>query len=390
MSLADKALAELTQRDIQNLIDAGVQEGARVEYKRQSYDSSDSDKKEFLKDITSFANSIGGHLVIGVKETHGLPVAILPLTGDQDAERLRLESLARDGIEPRIGGIQFTSVPVDGGWVIVARVPHSWNAPHRVGYKGSSRFYGRNSAGTYEFSVDELRAKFNASASAMERAKGVRQQRLALIAAGEGIVPLAKADGVLILHIMPLTTMGEAVVDLRLASDLSAKFLPIGSGAGSPEFNFDGFASIRSGREVYGYTQLFRDGMIEATKVRIVASHNNVRRIPALDFGAPLLRSVVSYLEALQALAVPTPFAVMVTLTGVRGSYLGYSEQQWFDDPAIIRQDVLELPAVIMSEFGDAQTYHAALRPAFDALWNAGGLPSCTYFDEAGVWSPHH
>ena len=49
-----------------------------------------------------------------------------------DTELQRLESLARDGIEPRIVGLQMKAVSVTGdGIVFVIRVPKNWNPPHR-------------------------------------------------------------------------------------------------------------------------------------------------------------------------------------------------------------------------------------------------------------------
>ncbi len=43
------------------LIEAGVPEGILVEYKRQTYARNNDGVKECLKDVSSFANSAGGH-----------------------------------------------------------------------------------------------------------------------------------------------------------------------------------------------------------------------------------------------------------------------------------------------------------------------------------------
>jgi predicted HTH transcriptional regulator len=46
-------------------------------FRRQSRArAGDADKKEALKDITSFANSAGGHLIVGMEETDGVPVRL--------------------------------------------------------------------------------------------------------------------------------------------------------------------------------------------------------------------------------------------------------------------------------------------------------------------------
>ncbi|RYE08466.1 MAG: ATP-binding protein [Hyphomicrobiales bacterium] len=391
MSLSDIGIDAISEADVTQLIADGVQEGVRIEYKRQTYGSSDSDKKEYLKDASSFANSYGGNLILGLDAVAGVPTAIVPFVGDADGELLRLESLLRDGVEPRINGVQMRAVSVAGGHVFVVRVPRSWNPPHRVAFKGSNRFYARSSAGAFELGVEELRAKFNSSAAAFQRAASFRDRRLALLASNEGIMPLARDAGRLTIHVLPLGNGGEAVVDLdRAFTDASELLQPIGRTGYSSEFNFDGFANFRSGKDVYGYTQIFRDGSIEATKVRILASEREVSRIPARSLGDAIIAAVPDYITALQRLNVSPPFSVMVTLDGVRGSYLGYSQSQWIEDPAIIRRDTLPLPAVLIDDFGPAQAYQSALRPAFDALWNAGGLSACTYFGDDGSWRPHN
>ena len=130
MGLTNKALSDLTIKDLNQLIESGVQEGPLIEYKSKTYGKADADKKEFLKDISSFANHHGGHLILGISETGGVPNELSPIVGtDADSERLRLESLARDDIEPRIVGIQMTSIQVgESGFVIIIRIPKSWNA----------------------------------------------------------------------------------------------------------------------------------------------------------------------------------------------------------------------------------------------------------------------
>ena len=56
----------------------------------------------------------------------------------------RLDSLARDGIEPRIVGIRMKAMSVSGaGVAFVIRIPKSWNPPHRVSARMTNRIYAR-------------------------------------------------------------------------------------------------------------------------------------------------------------------------------------------------------------------------------------------------------
>jgi predicted HTH transcriptional regulator len=134
MSLSSISFDDISERDLRDQIQAGVPEGILVDYKRDLYGRSDADVKEFLKDVSSFANTAGSHLIIGIDEAAGVPTAIAALSGiNPDQELQHLESLARDGLEPRVVGLRMKAVPISsGGFVIVLRIPKSWNPPHRV------------------------------------------------------------------------------------------------------------------------------------------------------------------------------------------------------------------------------------------------------------------
>jgi hypothetical protein len=80
MALSNATWESVSERDLLDLIDTGVPEGILYDYKLQTYGRADADVKEFLKDVSSFANTAGGHLVIGMDETSGLPTRLVPLS----------------------------------------------------------------------------------------------------------------------------------------------------------------------------------------------------------------------------------------------------------------------------------------------------------------------
>lgn len=113
MALNDKPLASISEADLQYLLVNKIHESKDIEYKRSLPGNADSDKKEFLADVTSFANTKGGHLIYGIEETGGVPTAIPGLTvPDLDAAIQRLESLIRDGFQPRLTGVQIKAIPL--------------------------------------------------------------------------------------------------------------------------------------------------------------------------------------------------------------------------------------------------------------------------------------
>jgi predicted HTH transcriptional regulator len=100
MALSSANFNNISERDLIEQIDAGVPEGVLVDYKRDIYGRSDADVKEFLKGVTSFANTAGGHLIIGIDENGGIPTSITPLNGDPDQELQRLENLLVMALNP--------------------------------------------------------------------------------------------------------------------------------------------------------------------------------------------------------------------------------------------------------------------------------------------------
>ena len=206
MSIDNTDFESITESDIEELITGQVSEGLHIEYKQELYGSSDSNKKEALKDISAFANSHGGHLILGMAEKNGLPDSLTGLVNiNPDSEILRLEQMSRTGIEPRIPGIKIRAIPLSNGThSIVVRIPTSWNSPHRVSFQGSNKIWIRNSAGVHEANIEELGNLFTLSTSAFEKIQNFRVERLKAITDGLTPRPLQQG-GRLILHIIPLS-----------------------------------------------------------------------------------------------------------------------------------------------------------------------------------------
>jgi len=200
----EKPLESIIEADLQALVSDGVAEGKVIEYKESLPDDTYDSKKEFLADVSSFANAAGGNLIFGISEDNGIPIDVCGLPGiNPDAEILRLENLIRDSIEPRIPGMTMRAVLLSTSEVvIVVRVPHSWAQPHAVNYRRHWRFYSRNSAGKYPLDVSEVRAAFALSETLAERVRLFRTERLGKITAGE--TPVAVGENAkMVLHIIP-------------------------------------------------------------------------------------------------------------------------------------------------------------------------------------------
>jgi hypothetical protein len=79
-----------------------VEENRQLEYKRELPGTSDADKKEFVRDGVSFANSPGGHIIFGIAESNGIPTKPAPISEARiDEAKLRLGPI--QGLKIRSG-----------------------------------------------------------------------------------------------------------------------------------------------------------------------------------------------------------------------------------------------------------------------------------------------
>jgi Putative DNA-binding domain len=224
MALLHIPMDRITEAHLRELIAGQAPETLHIEYKRETYGGKDADRREFLADLSSFANTRGGDLLIGMSAAKGVPVSLSPFADNADAELLRLESMARTGLEPRIPNLQIRSVPIaSGGSVLLIRIPRSHRLPHRVVFGGSNRFWARSSAGKYEPNVDELRSLFAFAPELAERMRMFRFDRVAGIVAGDTPVPLM-SNCCLVVHVVPFSHFDlsasislELVLEKRLA-----------------------------------------------------------------------------------------------------------------------------------------------------------------------------
>ena len=74
-----KPLERVEAADIDFLLVAKLEESRTLDYKRDLPGGSDADRKEFLADVSSLANTVGGDIIFGIEEVGGLPTAIVGL-----------------------------------------------------------------------------------------------------------------------------------------------------------------------------------------------------------------------------------------------------------------------------------------------------------------------
>lgn len=389
MGLEDKPIYELAEPDLESLVEGKVGERKTIDYKRELPGSSEGARKEFLADVSSFANAAGGHIVYGMEEFDGLPTALCGVTEkDPDATVSRLEGMLRDGLRPRIAAVGIQPVPLlSSRYACVIQIPRSWNAPHMVTFRGEDRFYGRNSNGKYRLDVDELRSLFSLAPTVAERVRAFRVDRLARVLSGETPVPLDSPPKV-VLHVVPLGAFVPGKnYDLSGMRERSRDLAPIHSEVDDSRFNLDGFVVHGYVHETSApaYVQLFRNGSVEAVDASLLRPQMDDRRfIPDPLFAISLVDGVGRYLAFQRDMGVEPPVVIMLSLMGVRDYRIGRVAPGTIRRVAIDRDDVVIGETVVESLTVNAA---AAMRSPLDALWNAAGWKRCMNYNEAGDWS---
>lgn len=138
--LFSRSISELTTADVEEFC-ARFREGVRVEYK-STFDA--SVKSKIPRVVSSFANSYGGILVIGVNAQNGTPQEPFEGIEFEDREpRLTVENICRDRIFPEVVLYQkLVPSRVAGQSFLVIQVNESAKAPHAI--ENSTQVYVRS------------------------------------------------------------------------------------------------------------------------------------------------------------------------------------------------------------------------------------------------------
>ncbi len=150
--LFSKRISQLTFEDVEAFCER-FHENTRVEYK-STFD--DNVKNKLPRVMSSFANSYGGILIIGVCASAG--VAQQPVEGTAFLERepgLTVQNICRDGIFPDVPlDTSFVPSRVQGKAFLVVQVSESPKAPHAI--ENSTQVYVRTEGGTKKTSLADI------------------------------------------------------------------------------------------------------------------------------------------------------------------------------------------------------------------------------------------
>ncbi|MGC2201592.1 MAG: ATP-binding protein [Stellaceae bacterium] len=388
--MISKPIHDIGLTDLDALV-GRVAEGKTLEYKREMPAGTREERIKFLAAVSSLANTAGGDLLIGVEAKDGIPVAIPGVSfTNLDDEKLRLENLLIDGIEPRIPRVEIAQIAcASGASTLVIRVHRSWLAPHRV--KLNDKFYGRNSAGKYPLDVTELRSAFVLSESTAEKIRSFRNERLMKIAAHETSIPLHDRP-LIIIHVVPFSTFaGTRSID-PVASVMNGYVVPIPPGrfgdVNQPFVNLDGYATVTQSTDgkTHAYAQLFRSGALEGVTT-VEQDHTGKCYIAAPTFENNIIAALRNYLMFYKAIDVGLPIYVFLSFCGMSRCHFRmpteYSSAGYYEGGPL-QLDIVPLPEAAIDS--DPPDIPEAMRVSFNTFWNAFGYPKSDKYNDKGEW----
>jgi hypothetical protein len=239
----------------------------------------------------------------------------------------------------------------------------------------------------------EIKSSFVDRASIDQRVRDFHAKRCAYVRKFVEDNSYGSNGGVLLIHVVPLSTNGLAL-DVRQAMPLRHLFFPPGeSGIAGLKPDLDGvMASISIGAEKswWGWVKLYRDGRTEGVMGNYVGiegqeSDRNRRLLfNHHNYEQSTLRAVSRYVEGLVQLGYNPPFAVSVSLLNGQGSII---DRVTPPPSEVLRSTAATLEPTIIETYRPDALYASEMRSVFDQLWNAFGFPACPSFDPAGNWN---
>ena len=393
MYILNKQLMDITEVDLQHLINEERIEKKVLEYKSEVPENNDSDKKDFLADISSFANAVGGDLIYGIIENRetGKPEKLEGIEiKNLDQEILRIDQKTRDGIEPNIpsSSINIQEIQLaNSKYIIIIRIKKSWLGPHRVSFKSWDRFYTRSTNGKYRFDVQELKSAFILSETFGEKIKQFKEKRISDIFSNNLPLPFYDSPKIA-LHLIPINAF-----DPRHNYDLKQLSLydiqPISSRTFDKRYNIDGlltFSYFSGKKRSFSYVQLYRNAIIEAVNSYLLWTDINDKTIKITVIEKELINVVQRFIQVYRKFNIDPPVFFFLTLVDVKDYHISTRNEFRDHEAYPIDRDIIQIPEIIIEDLNFEPSQ--LLKPIFDSLWNACGLERSYNYTIDGDWKP--
>jgi hypothetical protein len=216
-------------------------------------------------------------------------------------------------------------------------------------------------------------------------ALALRDDRLSKMDSAELPVTLFDAPRV-ILHLVPSSAFeaGSHAALPALATSAPQRG-PLGEEVEN-FFNFEGFVQRVAGEDdtSLSYVQVFRNGAVEIVHANLLTSDDEESVIDTARLEGTLLAAARQWIGLQKELGARAPVFVMLSLQRTRDLSLDGNEKAARDAAHPIDRDELIVPEAVLSSFEDDLA--KAIKPLFDAVWNAAGYERSKNFSRDGEW----
>ena len=375
MNILNKPADEINEDDLKTLIENKVFEKKTIDYKQNLKIKTDGEKKEFLADISSFANASGGQIIYGIKEKNGVPTEIVGIERENpDTLVSQINSIVQTSIRPKIPGFYVHPIRLDNDRIVIfIEIPKSWISPHMVTFSKGQRFTTRNSNGKYPMDVDDLRVAFTYSETIKSRIQDFRIDRISRIIANESPIPIRKTPQIII-HIIPIEAFGSnATYDVKKIYGKRGQLETPAGGGWDYRTNIDGVLTFTKNQDdvhAISYLQFFRNGIVEGYKELWTFGEGKTNFIASSSFESKTTEIVIKYLKLMKSLGIKPPLLIFYSFLNVKGYDISNNDYgRWSGTP--INQDIIYLDEILLESFDD--NILQLLKPTLDIVWNAGG-----------------
>ncbi len=437
MLFLNKPLDKITEQDLEEWVKVRPPESRSLEFKSEFYKQDEKGKHELCKDITALANTIGGHLVIGIETSKKNEDRAVRLVGIEE-QQLRengygwIYDVLGHHVEPKLRGVIYQPVTLsDGKVVLIIQVPQSVLRPHAVTTKdGRFEWWVRHGPRCDFLDVPQIRQAFLASGTIAQRMREFRMNRLADLGAGQAPVELPSTGPLFVYHILPINAFDDYTAvapDLhQLArSNLAEQYIRDGI------WNFDGYlvarGSLGFAHPEYSYTQFHQNGCVEAVYDGNWAKHSDRGFYRAGLWEMMTREAILFALAGLQAAGMDVPVYITAAILRAKGCRFGAppfdlrppskpslgifgvdpilaASEYDLDrsrptdrDPLVFQEVLLEAiprefhkfdPFDPSQEDSTRLSLRKSLKPICDRLWQAAGYSRSPYYDENGEPKP--
>lgn len=387
----------ITIDDINSLIENSVQENKYLDYKRELHIGTDSEKKEFLADISSFANAFGGDIIIGIEEDNKekIPTKIIGITYENEDELIRrLEELIRQSIQPIILDIQYQIINVEKHkCILIIRIPQSRIAPHRVEYKGYNKFFYRNNKGKYQMDVNELRLAFNSGIDLNKRIEQYKMDRYYNLIENKYRI-LEKDKPIFVIHYIPISYFNDLTNRISISQInkvIEKKNWTLFGIHGEKRISVDGVNINYNKHGDSAQSSYLNNGIIEKvttnyfTKDYIIKGHYpqiKLDYISIYNLFEHIIDEFNNAKEYYRELNIYSP--IIISCAFLNAENYTFYEGDFCDIMGNIDRNVLCTNDLYVEDLNE-QT-EKILKPIFDSIWNACGFKKCSAYDEQGTY----